>query len=254
MGRILIMALMTVTIAALTAVIWRQHPTVDGTGHFSHRLALSPDGQYLFITSGERQKMQPAQDPGSDLGKIIRMNPDGTDAQHWTLGHRNPLGIAFDAAGNLWSSEMGPQGGDELNLIQPGLNYGWPNASNGIHYNGKDIPDHAEGDGYEPPKVYWDPSISPGSLMIYSGDLFPNWQGDAFLGDQFKFFAQGREARRRGLRGEEFTRVRLESQHGGLQSAAGGMRDDATEQGAMAEVHTVEIADGEHGRSGRRSL
>ncbi|MCB0892088.1 MAG: PQQ-dependent sugar dehydrogenase, partial [Propionibacteriaceae bacterium] len=100
--------------------IWRQQPKVTGSGHYGHRLAFSPDGQYLFVTSGERQKFDPAQDPGSDLGKIIRMNPDGTDARHWTLGHRNPLGIAFDAAGNLWSSEMGPQGGDELNLIEQG--------------------------------------------------------------------------------------------------------------------------------------
>ena len=163
-------------------VIWRQQPKVSGSGHYGHRLAFSPDGSHLFVTSGERQKMQPAQDPGSDLGKIIRMNPDGTDAQHWTLGHRNPLGIAFDAAGNLWSSEMGPQGGDELNLIVEGRNYGWPEVSNGSHYGGADIPDHADGDGFEAPKVWWNPSISPGSLMIYSGAQFPQWQGDAFIG------------------------------------------------------------------------
>ena len=163
-------------------VIWRQQPKVSGSGHYGHRLAFSPDGSHLFVTSGERQKMQPAQDPGSDLGKIIRMNPDGTDAQHWTLGHRNPLGIAFDAAGNLWSSEMGPQGGDELNLIEQGRNYGWPKVSNGSHYGGADIPDHAAGDGFEAPKVWWNPSISPGSLMIYSGAQFPQWQGDAFIG------------------------------------------------------------------------
>ena len=163
-------------------VIWRQQPKVSGSGHYGHRLAFSPDGSHLFVTSGERQKMQPAQDPGSDLGKIIRMNPDGTDAQHWTLGHRNPLGIAFDAAGNLWSSEMGPQGGDELNLIEQDRNYGWPKVSNGSHYGGADIPDHAAGDGFEAPKVWWNPSISPGSLMIYSGAQFPQWQGDAFIG------------------------------------------------------------------------
>ncbi len=163
-------------------VIWRQQPKVSGSGHYGHRLAFSPDGRYLFVTSGERQKFDPAQDPGSDLGKIIRMNPDGTDAQHWTLGHRNPLGIAFDAAGNLWSSEMGPQGGDELNLIVEGRNYGWPEVSNGSHYGGADIPDHAAGDGFEAPKVWWNPSISPGSLMIYSGAQFPQWQGDAFIG------------------------------------------------------------------------
>lgn len=163
-------------------VIWRQQPKVDGSGHFGHRLAFSPDGMYLFVTSGERQKMQPAQDRSSDLGKIVRMKPDGTQVEQWTYGHRNPLGIAFDASGNLWSSEMGPQGGDELNLIVKGRNYGWPQASNGSHYGGAEIPDHRDGDGFEAPKVWWNPSISPGSLMIYSGDEFPDWRGDAFIG------------------------------------------------------------------------
>lgn len=163
-------------------VIWRQRPKTSGTGHFGHRLAFSPDGDKLFVTSGERQKMQPAQDSGSDLGKIVRMNPDGSDAEHWSLGHRNPLGIAFDADGRLWSSEMGPQGGDELNLIEQGGNYGWPEASNGSHYGGGEISDHRAGDGFVAPKVWWNPSVSPGSLMIYSGSEFPDWQGDAFIG------------------------------------------------------------------------
>jgi len=100
----------------------------------------------------------------------------------WSYGHRNPLGLAFDQAGNLWNSEMGPQGGDELNLVREGANYGWPEASNGSHYGGADIPDHAAGDGFEAPKASWNPSISPGSLMIYTGEMFPQWQGDAFLG------------------------------------------------------------------------
>lgn len=163
-------------------VIWQQDPKTSGNGHFSHRLAFSPGGEYLFVSSGDRQKMQPAQDPGSDLGKIIRMNLDGSGAEHWTLGHRNPLGLAFDADGNLWSTEMGPQGGDEFNLIVQGANYGWPEASNGSHYGGGEIPDHVAGDGFEAPKVWWNPSISPGSLMIYSGVQFPQWQGDAFVG------------------------------------------------------------------------
>ncbi|HOQ54315.1 MAG TPA: PQQ-dependent sugar dehydrogenase [Micropruina sp.] len=175
-------------------VIWRQQPKVDGSGHFGHRLAFSPDGEYLFVTSGERQKMSPAQDLTNNLGSIVRLNPDGTPAagnpfadrggvaaEIWTYGHRNPLGLAFDASGNLWSSEMGPQGGDELNLVVEGRNYGWPQASNGSHYGGAEIPDHREGDGFEAPKVWWNPSISPGSLMIYSGTRFPAWRGDAFL-------------------------------------------------------------------------
>ncbi len=176
-------------------VIWRQQPKTSGSGHFGHRLAFSSDGQYLFVSSGERQKFDPAQDLGTNLGKIVRLTPDGTPApgnpwadrggvtaQLWSHGHRNPLGLAFDAAGNLWSSEMGPRGGDELNLIEPGNNYGWPKASNGSHYDGRDIPDHRAGDGFAAPAVFWNPSISPSSLMIYSGSAFPQWQGDAFIG------------------------------------------------------------------------
>ena len=163
-------------------VIWQQQPKVSGNGHYGHRLAFSPDGEHLFVSSGERQKMEPAQDLQSHLGKIIRLDPDGAAAAGnpfadrgevaadvWSYGHRNPLGLAFDPAGNLWNSEMGPQGGDELNLVREGANYGWPEASNGSHYGGADIPDHAAGDGFEAPKASWNPSISPGSLMIYTG-------------------------------------------------------------------------------------
>ncbi len=175
--------------------IWRQQPKTTGTGHYGHRLAFSPDGRFLFITSGERQKFDPAQDLGTNLGKVLRLNPDGSPAagnpfadrggvaaEIWTDGHRNPLGIAFDSSGNLWSSEMGPRGGDELNLIVPGRNYGWPKVSNGSQYSGEDIPDHAAGDGFEAPKAWWNPSISPSSLMIYTGSEFPDWNGDAFIG------------------------------------------------------------------------
>lgn len=181
-------------LADLTPV-WQQAPKVSGNGHYGHRLAFSPDGEHLFVSSGERQKMEPAQDLESHLGKIVRLDPDGAAAADnpfadrgevaadvWSYGHRNPLGLAFDQAGNLWNSEMGPQGGDELNLVREGANYGWPEASNGSHYGGEDIPDHAAGDGFEAPKASWNPSVSPGSLMIYTGEMFPQWQGDAFLG------------------------------------------------------------------------
>jgi glucose/arabinose dehydrogenase len=178
------------------SIIWQQNPKVSGRGHFGHRLAVSPDGKYLFISSSERQKFDPAQDLNANLGKVIRLNIDGTTpsdnpfheasqpvrSQIWSFGHRNPLGIAFDKDGRLWNTEMGPAGGDELNLVKPGANYGWPRVSNGTHYDGRDIPDHKRGDGFEPPKVFWNPSISPGSLMIYSGDLFPKYKGDAFIG------------------------------------------------------------------------
>ncbi|WP_443019754.1 PQQ-dependent sugar dehydrogenase [Sphingomonas adhaesiva] len=174
--------------------LWRASPLVDGNGHYSGRIAFSPDGRYLFFTAGDRQKFTPAQDKGGTLGKVLRLTPDGQPApgnplaaqgfkpEVWSYGHRNLLGIAFDAQGNLWEQEMGPKGGDEVNLILPGRNYGWPNVSNGSHYDGRDIPDHAAGDGYEAPKVWWNPAISPAGLMIYSGNLFPQWKGDAFIG------------------------------------------------------------------------
>jgi aldose sugar dehydrogenase len=161
-------------------IVWRQTPKVSGGGHFGHRIAFGSDGM-LYISSGERQKMAPAQDPASDLGKVIRMKDDGSDPAQVSRGHRNPLGLAFDEGGRLWDVEMGPMGGDELNLVKAGANYGWPRASNGDHYDGKNIPDHSPSDGFEPPKVWWNPSISPGGLMIYSGALFPAWKGDAFI-------------------------------------------------------------------------
>ena len=175
-------------------VIWRQQPKVTGDGHFSHRIAFGPDG-YLFLTSGERQKMQPAQAYDSNLGKVLRLTDEGAPAPgnpwasrggvaaaFWAMGHRNLLGLQFAPDGRLWESEMGPKGGDEINLILPGKNYGWPRVSNGSHYDGADIPDHKPGDGYEAPKVWWNPSISPGAMMIYTGDKFPKWKGDALIG------------------------------------------------------------------------
>ncbi len=175
-------------------VIFRASPYVEGNGHYSGRIAFSPDGKYLFFTNGERQKFDPAQDPKSTLGKVLRLNLDGTPAANnplsakgfnpaiWSYGHRNLLGIAFDKDGRLWEQEMGPKGGDEVNLIKPGLNYGYPKVSNGDHYDGKPIPDHAPGDGFEAPKVWWNPVISPGGLLYYSGTAFPMWQGSLFIG------------------------------------------------------------------------
>jgi glucose/arabinose dehydrogenase len=174
-------------------VIWRQSPKVDGNGHFSHRIAFGPDG-FLYLSSGDRQKFTPAQDMGGNLGKVLRLTAEGAPAPgnpwaakggiaatFWSIGHRNVLGLAFAPDGRLWESEMGPKGGDEINLIAPGHNYGWPRASNGSNYDGSDIPDHKPGDGFVPPKVYWNPSISPGGLIVYSGKLFPQWRGDALV-------------------------------------------------------------------------
>jgi glucose/arabinose dehydrogenase len=174
-------------------VIWRQTPKVSGNGHFAHRIAFGPDGN-MFISSGDREKMQPAQDPGSDLGKILRLTAEGEPvpgnpwaerggraAMYWTMGHRNALGIAFAPDGRLWSSEMGPRHGDEFNLILPGKNYGWPEASYGNHYDGETIPDDHSSRGFEEPRTWWNPAISPAGLLIYTGKLFPEWSGDAFL-------------------------------------------------------------------------
>ena len=175
-------------------VIWRQEPKVKGGGHFGHRIVFGPKG-YLWITSGERQKFDPSQDMETNLGKIIRLNTDGSvpgdnpfsdrggvTAQIWSLGHRNPLGIAFNDTGRLWSVEMGPRGGDELNLVIRGANYGYPIVSNGRHYSGLPIPDHDTRPEFEAPAITWTPVISPSSLIFYNGSEFPEWQNDAFIG------------------------------------------------------------------------
>lgn len=175
-------------------VIWRQEPKVAGDGHFSARLTFSPDG-FLYITSGDRQKFTPAQDMEQNLGKVIRLTDAGgipsdnpyydqgrIKAQIWSAGHRNLLGIAFDSKGSLWEVEMGPKGGDELNLIQRGKNYGWPVVSEGKHYDGRTIPRHSSHPEFEAPKLSWNPVISPSSLMFYSGGVFPEWRGSAFIG------------------------------------------------------------------------
>ncbi|QKG70035.1 PQQ-dependent sugar dehydrogenase [Erythrobacter mangrovi] len=174
-------------------VIWRQHK-VTGRGHYSHRLAFSPDGQYLFVSSGDRQKMEPAQDTSNNLGSVVRLNLDGTPAADnaftgeagkaqdiWSYGHRNLLGLAFDLEGRLWEVEHGPAGGDELNRVEKGANYGWPRVSDGDHYDGTKIPDNATSTAYHQSAITWTPVIAPGSLIFYRGDLFPGFQGHALI-------------------------------------------------------------------------
>lgn len=185
-----------------TEVIWRQYPKVVGTGHFAHRLVFDDDG-FLWISSGDRQKFTPAQDMQSNLGKILRLHDDGSIPndnpfvdyydhepfvddigvypQIWSLGHRNPLGLAFDLDGGLWEMEMGPRGGDELNRITRGTNYGYPIVSNGQHYDGRAIPDHDTRPEFQSPASWWTPVLSPGNLMIYGGRLFRDWRGNAFV-------------------------------------------------------------------------
>lgn len=175
-------------------VIWRQVPKVSGRGHYGHRIAFDGDG-LLWLSSSERQKFDPAQDMRSNLGKILRLQADGRPAAGnpfadqggvaagtWSLGHRNVLGLAFDAAGRPWEVEMGPKGGDELNLVVRGGNYGYPVVSNGDHYDGRDIPDHDTRPDFIAPAVSWTPVISPSSLVFYGGDMFPQWKGSALVG------------------------------------------------------------------------
>ena len=175
-------------------VIWRQVPFTTGRGHYGHRLAFGPDGK-LWLSSSERQKFDPAQDMGSNLGKILRLNEDGSVPadnpfadqpapanQVWSLGHRSVLGIAFDANGQLWEHEMGPKGGDELNRIMRGGNYGYPVVSNGNHYDGREIPNHDTRPEFIAPTVTWWSVISPAGFIIYNGEAFPQWQGSGFIG------------------------------------------------------------------------
>lgn len=175
-------------------IIWRQTPKVTGKGHYSHRIAFSPDGKYLFVSSGDRQKFTPAQDLSVNLGKIVRLNLDGTpapgnpfadkggvSAEIWSYGHRNVLGLQFDAQGRLWDLEHGPAGGDELNLVKPGQNYGWPLVSDGDHYDGKPIPRNATRPDLAQPGISWNPVIAPGDFIFYSGKMWPEWQGQALI-------------------------------------------------------------------------
>jgi glucose/arabinose dehydrogenase len=176
-------------------VIWRQQPKVTGRGHFSHRIAFSPDEKYMFISSGERQHGSPAQDLSTNLGKTLRLTLDGKPApgnpfadrgspgdQVWSYGHRNLLGLQFDANGQLWDLEHGPAGGDELNRVVRGDNYGWPVVSNGDDYDGTPIPRHATRPEFHPPAISWNPVIAPGDFVFYSGKLWPEWKGQAIIG------------------------------------------------------------------------
>lgn len=175
-------------------VIWRQIPKVTGSGHYAHRIVFSPDGKYLFISSGDRQKMTPAQDIANNLGTVVRLLPDGSPApgnpfadkpsptnEIWSYGHRNILGLDFDGQGRLWVAEHGPAGGDELNLIQPGRNYGWPLVSDGDHYDGRSIPRHNTRPDLAAPAISWNPVIAPGDFIFYAGDRFPDWKNQAII-------------------------------------------------------------------------
>ena len=206
-------------------VLWRQHPPGKG-GQPGAQITFSPDGKYLFLTVGERQRMTPAQDPSQPEGQILRLTLDGkpapgnpfagktgdktialidpprdtetaktapvvstytytspnlTPSETWSTGHRTPYGLAFAPDGRLWEAEHGPKGGDELNLIEPGKNYGWPLASYATNYNGVPIPSPDTRPDLAKPVIYWTPIIAPGNMVFYKGAMFPAWNGSALI-------------------------------------------------------------------------
>jgi aldose sugar dehydrogenase len=232
MGSSLALARATLNLTAGAAsldgleVIWRDSARGNG-GQLGAAVAFSPDKKYLFLAVGERQRMTPAQDPNSPLGKILRLTLDGkpapgnphagetgaqtlgiiapprdtelakvaptaftytfpgpnlTPSETWTSGHRTPYGLAFAPDGRLWELEHGPRGGDELNLIEPGKNYGWPLVSYATNYNGTPIPSPDSRADLAKPVIYWTPVIAPGSLTFYNGTMFPAWNGSALIG------------------------------------------------------------------------
>ena len=178
-----------------THVIWRQQPKVDGPNHWGSRLVFRPDGT-LFVTLGERYAYRErAQDLSVTLGKIVRINPDGTVPRDnpfvgrdgvrpeiWSYGHRNIQAAALDARGQLWTVEHGARGGDELNNPQPGKNYGWPVITYGVDYSGARIGIGTAHPGMEQPVYYWDPVIAPSGAAFYTGAAFPEWRGDLLVG------------------------------------------------------------------------
>ncbi len=177
-----------------TRVIFEMSPGSRGGRHFGSRIVEAPD-RTLFVTIGERGARPAAQDLARHNGSVIRINRDGSVPDDnpfaatpgalpeiWSYGHRNPQGAALDARGRLWVVEHGARGGDEVNLIQPGANYGWPEIAYGRHYSGQKIGEGTHKDGMRQPEHYWDPSIAPSGMMIYSGKLWPQWRGDIFIG------------------------------------------------------------------------
>lgn len=193
-------------------ILWRANPAFNGSGHFGSRLAFDSEG-FLFVSTGDRQSDQTrpkAQHRDSAYGKIVRLTKDGQPApgnpfegqadalpELWSLGHRNVQGLAIHpVTGQLWASEMGPRGGDELNLIQPGLNYGWPTISYGVEYSGVKVGEGlTQMEGMEQPIYYWDPMLAASGMAFYTGDAIPEWTSNLFIG---------------GLAGSHISRLKLE--------------------------------------------
>jgi glucose/arabinose dehydrogenase len=234
-------------------VIWRDGARGRG-GQFGAAVAFSPDKQFLFLTVGDRQRMTPAQDPSSPLGKILRLTLDGkpapgnpqagktgaqtlaiinpprnteaakkaptaytytfpgpnlTPSETWTSGHRTPYGLAFAPDGRLWELEHGPRGGDELNLIEPGKNYGWPLVSYATNYDLTPIPSPDTRPDLAKPVIYWTPVIAPGNMTLYEGKMFRQWNGSLLIV---------------GLASQTFSRVTLDSKGGATPAERWNMR------------------------------
>jgi glucose/arabinose dehydrogenase len=184
-------------------VIFEALPGGSGGRHFGSRVVEATDGT-LFVTIGDRGDRPQAQNRTNHIGTVVRINRDGSvpadnpfmgqadiRPEIWSYGHRNPQGAGLDAQGQLWTSEHGARGGDEVNLIRPGLNYGWPVISYGKHYSGQSIGEGTGKEGMEQPRHYWDPSIAPSGLVVYSGKLWPQWAGDIFVGSlKFDYIAR----------------------------------------------------------------
>ncbi len=177
-------------------VIFQQQPAWRSTAHFGSRLVFDQQGA-LFVTTGERSSPEPrqlAQDVGTHIGKVLRLDPMGGAAEGnpdiegglpeiWSYGHRNLQSAALGPDGELWTVEHGPAGGDELNQPEPGLNYGWPEVTYGVDYSGAPMGEGiTQRDDVEQPVYYWDPVIAPSGLVFYDGEMFPEWQGDALIG------------------------------------------------------------------------
>ena len=230
-------------------LIWRQHPHQATKGHFSHKIIFGPrntvHSNKLFISSGDRQNRSLVLFWNTSLGKIVRLNDDGSTPKDnpfktygglaqtfWTKGHRNILGVAFSSSGELWATEMGPLHGDELNLIKKGANYGWPIVSNGDNYSGLPIPDHNTRPEFEAPKITWIPSVAPSGLIFYSGKEFSEWQGDLFLG---------------GLKGKALLRITIDEETATeAERFKWGKRIREVEQGPEGKIWVLE--DGTEGR------
>jgi len=223
-------------------VIFRQQPKVDGSNHFGSRIAFAPDGT-LFVTTGERFKFEPAQDLSNHLGTIVRINPDGSvpkdnpfvgrpgvQPEIWSYGHRNVQGAAINpATGALWAHEMGPSGGDELNVPVAGGNYGWPLVSWGRHYGGTPIPNPSTRPDLAEPVYQWTPVISPSGMVFYTGALFPDWRGSILIG---------------GLSARAVVRVRLDgTKVVGEERIDLGQRIRDVEQGPDGAVYALTDAD-----------